>query len=434
MLGENIMKKKLLFLTSIMICILVAFSINNTTCKAAKTVKITSIKATNIDGSNYYTMRVSGTLNIKTSISPKNATNKNITWSSSDKTIAKVSNKGVVTGVNGGFCKITGVAKDGSNKKVSFYVRVYAEKEFINSYGWHYYDGGDLCYLNLSQSGEYSRGNIPNEDELESGLYTIDVPNKTITFSMKNGSNKEVWNYTIVTRSKLILSNGTTEVTYTRDYKNKNVTCMSNGLLYVPNGTTQARITGYRGTDTTITIPSMINKRKVTYVGGIRENADIEQIIIPDSVTIVYDFKDCINLKTITIPDSVTEFYGSFENCTNLKTIKLPDSYRNLDSFSFKNCTSLETMQLPADLVAIFQGTFQGCTSLKSVELPEQVVSVGREAFWNCTSLESLFFPKGIKDIDPDILKGCNNVVIYGYKDTCAKTFAEANNLKFIER
>ena len=59
---------------------------------------------------------------------------------------------------------------------------------------------------------------------------------------------------------------------------------------------------------------------------------------------------------------------------------------------------------------------------------------VAQEAFWDCTSLESLYFPKGIKDIDPDILKGCNNVVIYGYKDTCAKTFAEANNLKFIER
>lgn len=335
---------------------------------------------------------------IKTSISPKNATNKNITWSSSDKTIARVSNKDTITGVNQGFCKITGVTKDGSNKKVSFYVRVYSEKEFIYSGSWGYNDGGISYSLRLSSTGEYTKYehsdvDISDDEPSESGFYTLDPINKTITMTLYNGNDEKVWHYTIESRSKLTLSDGTTQITYTRDYRRKGITCTSKGLLYYPSGTMGAYtfiIIGYKGTDTTITIPSTINKREVTWLSGMNGNTDIEQVIIPDSVTFIE---------------------GGFENCT-----------------------SLETVQLPADLKAISKRTFKGCTSLKSIKLPEKVVSVDSEAFCNCTNLESLYFPKGINEIEPDILKGCNQVVIYGYKNTCAEDFAKKNNLTFIER
>lgn len=408
------MKKKVLFLTSIMICLLAAFCIGNTSCKAAKTVKVTALKVTNIDYSNFYSMRETGTLKIKTSISPKNATNKNLTWSSSDNTIARVSDKGFVTGVNRGLCKITGVTKDGSNKKISFYIRVYSEREFIYSYGWDYNNGPYGCALALSSTGEYTKYDISAGEELESGLYTLDLINKTITLNKIHykGNTKKVWNYTIVSRSKLILSDGTTQVTYTRNYRNKTIICTSKGLLYVPNGPDGAVMIGYEGTDKTITIPSMINKREMTWARGISGNTEVEHIIIPDSVMSVDGFKDCTNLKEITIPDKVTF----------------------LDYSAFENCTSLETVKLAANLKAISKQTFKGCTSLKSIELPEKVVSVDSEAFCNCTNLETVFFPKGIKDIEPDILKGCNKVVIYGYKDTCAEDFAKNNNLTFIER
>lgn len=50
-------KKKVLFLASMIISLLAVFCIGNTTCKAANAVKVTAIKVTNIDYSNYYTMR-----------------------------------------------------------------------------------------------------------------------------------------------------------------------------------------------------------------------------------------------------------------------------------------------------------------------------------------------------------------------------------------
>ncbi len=50
-------------------------------------------------------------------ISPENATNKTLTYTSSNTSIATVSNTGVVTAVAKGKCTITATANDGSNKK-----------------------------------------------------------------------------------------------------------------------------------------------------------------------------------------------------------------------------------------------------------------------------------------------------------------------------
>ena len=87
------MKRNVLFfLTSIFVFILMVFNFNKAACTAAKTVKVTSLKVANIDYTNYYSMRETGTLKIKTLIEPKNASNKNLTWTSSDKTIAEVDN------------------------------------------------------------------------------------------------------------------------------------------------------------------------------------------------------------------------------------------------------------------------------------------------------------------------------------------------------
>lgn len=57
-------------------------------------------------------------------VSPENATDKGVTWTSGDERVATVDENGVVTGVKKGKCKVTATARDGSKKKADINVEV----------------------------------------------------------------------------------------------------------------------------------------------------------------------------------------------------------------------------------------------------------------------------------------------------------------------
>ena len=72
-----------------------------------------------------------GTLSLSPSVTPEDATVKEVTWSSSDERIARVDDQGTVTGVKRGYVRITAQAKDGSNIRASAYVQVTQNAEEI---------------------------------------------------------------------------------------------------------------------------------------------------------------------------------------------------------------------------------------------------------------------------------------------------------------
>ncbi|MBQ6393320.1 MAG: Ig-like domain-containing protein [Eubacterium sp.] len=65
------------------------------------------------------------TRTLKLTISPSNASNKKVKWSTSNKKIATVTQKGKVKGIKAGKAKITVTARDGSKKKANCIVVVY---------------------------------------------------------------------------------------------------------------------------------------------------------------------------------------------------------------------------------------------------------------------------------------------------------------------
>lgn len=78
-----------------------------------KTVKVTGVKV-NVSKAS---LAVGKTKTLKATVAPVNATNKNVTWTSSNRKIAKVSAKGKVTAVAPGQATITVTTKDGKFKK-----------------------------------------------------------------------------------------------------------------------------------------------------------------------------------------------------------------------------------------------------------------------------------------------------------------------------
>lgn len=79
------------------------------TCKVTVGNSVTSVKLNKTSAE----VQVGKTITLKETINPANASNKGVTWKSSDKTIATVSSAGVVTGKKAGNVTITVTTNDG---------------------------------------------------------------------------------------------------------------------------------------------------------------------------------------------------------------------------------------------------------------------------------------------------------------------------------
>lgn len=77
-----------------------------------KTVKVTGVRVSNANA----TVKEGEKTTITAIVAPSNATNKEVTWTSADTSIAKVSQTGVITGVKAGTTTITVTTKDGGHK------------------------------------------------------------------------------------------------------------------------------------------------------------------------------------------------------------------------------------------------------------------------------------------------------------------------------
>lgn len=94
------------------------------------TVKVTvkDQPVTSIGVSGNKTMTVGGTQTLKLTIKPSNASNKGVTWKSSNTAVATVDKNGKVTAKGTGTVTITATAKDGSGKSGSITITVKAKE------------------------------------------------------------------------------------------------------------------------------------------------------------------------------------------------------------------------------------------------------------------------------------------------------------------
>ena len=115
------MKKLLIFLMiaiPLVIIVVLNFTVNTVTGFVPVPVDAISLNAETSSG------KIGESFSLNATLTPENASNKNITWKSDNENVATVDDKGVVIFVGYGKCYITATTEDG-NKKASCYFYVY---------------------------------------------------------------------------------------------------------------------------------------------------------------------------------------------------------------------------------------------------------------------------------------------------------------------
>lgn len=93
-----------------------ALFIRSTNCTTYSNINVTKVPVTGITlDVSETSMRVGQTLTLTSRVSPSDASIKDVIWESSDKTVAYVSQSGIVTAKNGGKVTITAKSKDNSS-------------------------------------------------------------------------------------------------------------------------------------------------------------------------------------------------------------------------------------------------------------------------------------------------------------------------------
>ena len=173
-----------------------------------------------------------------------------------------------------------------------------------------------------------------------------------------------------------------------------------------------AEITKYKGSASTLVIPSEIDGKKVTGIGrmAFASCTTLTDVTIPDSVTSIGDwaFSDCDAIVNVKIPDTVT-YLGeyAFRSCSSLKSVHIPKGIKTIEMRAFLSCSSLESLTIPENITSIGLGAFSLCKKLTDVTIPGNVKTVGEGAFSNCTELLNVTISDGVTSIGKSAFASC---------------------------
>lgn len=173
------------------------------------------------------------------------------------------------------------------------------------------------------------------------------------------------------------------------------------------------------------------------YYGELLGGRNLETIKLPNTVSTIGDnaFYGSHTLTIINIPKGVTSIGKSaFEGCYELTSIDLPPLITTIEDKTFCGCplsaivlpeklikigdgafvnAKIQTIEFPLGLQSIGNVAFAGC-ALTKVIIPNSVVSIGVAAFRNCKTLASVEIDEGVTEIPVSCFDGC--ISLYSVK------------------
>ena len=123
-------------------------------------------------------------------------------------------------------------------------------------------------------------------------------------------------------------------------------------------------VQGYKGHDTTITLPTELNGVPITVFNPRKSFGVAEEIIIPEGYT--------------EINSNVDNFYHlwKYEYPGRLKKLTIADSVTDLQSRVFAKIHTLEEVRIGRGITALDYSLFVGCENLAHLILPDTIISL----------------------------------------------------------
>lgn len=392
------------------------------------------------------------TIQLKATLYPENIESK-ILWSSSNKSVASVTEDGIIKAISNGETIITATADD---KTSSCKVTVDFAVESISI------NPQKLTLTKIGETAQLEAIVFPNDIDKEiswnsSNISVVTVNNKGMIKAMSKGEAKitatiddKQAECDVIVDISFININGTTATisldgASKTDIKEAISEAVANGVTnYILEGTYTildlkkdnpfnginaesidfSKVTQWPKKNGITEFPdrSFMNYGNVDY-------SNIQKIILPKEIASIgeYAFYQCSALKTIEaegvqeIKDFAFQYCSSLESIyfpelqtigascfmrTNLTKIDLP-KVTTLKGMSFGFCSKLKEVNLP-EVINIGEindesattrkgvSTFDSCSSLEIINAPKATL-IGETAFSGCSSLKSVYFPEALK-------------------------------------
>lgn len=197
------------------------------------------------------------------------------------------------------------------------------------------------------------------------------------------------------------------------------------GYTYVITEDNTATVTGYTGTDTSLTVPAKLGGIIVAAIGdqAFLDNKTLSSVTLHEDIAVIGEkaFAGCSALTDITTLAQMRSIGdGAFMDCTSLESLKLDGTGAiELGIGMLSGCTALKTLTIPAlhaSLGVLFNATasadagypatlktitvtkdetvedyaFNGMTNVIKIDWKQEPVSIGAYAFGDCKSLSDL--------------------------------------------
>ena len=417
------------------------------------------------------------TYQLKTSIYPENANNKEVEWSSSDEKIVKVDQTGCITALAKGTATVTGKTKDGSNlwdtctvtvTNTACIAKSVDELESPHKYEnncsdyWIYSteSDGDTLQITFDPRTEVEDGfdyiHIYSSDGTEVGKYTgtqlsgatINVPGKSVKIKLVSDNAGNEWGFKVTNITSIFEGNEKKEQSiecddsFVKDREddvfNLNVSlAVGDGILsYVSDDTKVAEV----DSDGNVTINGA-GSANITIIASETENYKEMRKYVKITVneSTIKNLADCtIKLEGTSFVYNGNEIVPKVTVCYGTKILQENEAYEveyinninpgtatvritAIDGSGWEGfvSTTFEIKKMPDGLtVEIEPNAFANCENLFNVNIGAKVKKIGDHAFANCKNLKNIYFFGNMPEMAERSFENVSGTAYYPYNDS----------------